>query len=124
VKPATEVNGPDRYVQRGRPLPTVLTSSTNIAHDQENHKNATNDSFEFRITRKGTRVATKEIADFFAIWSYFDMNNLYNDTFHQKSEKHVKAVIRQLPTDTPTEISKGLEELGHEVISVKQMSTT
>jgi hypothetical protein len=46
-----------------------------------------------------------------------------NETFYTKSEKPIKAVIRHLPTNTSSEgITLALQELGYEVISVKQMT--
>jgi hypothetical protein len=42
-----------------------------------------------------------------------------------ESQKPVKAVIRHLPINTPAQdISEGLENLGFDVVSVKQMTTT
>jgi hypothetical protein len=42
-----------------------------------------------------------------------------------KSEKPIKAMIRHLPLNTPAEdISDGLVNLGFEVVSIKQMTTT
>jgi hypothetical protein len=82
-------------------------------------------SFEFRSTKNGTRVVTKEMADFAAIRSYFDSQNLHYFTFYPKSQKPIKAVIRHLPLSTPAEdISDGLVNLRFDIISVKQMSTT
>jgi hypothetical protein len=46
-------------------------------------------------------------------------------TFHSKSEKPVKAVIRPLPNDLPPEdISNGLQNLGFSVLSVKHMTAS
>jgi hypothetical protein len=57
--------------------------------------------FEFRNTRSGTRVVTKGRADFSAIRSHFESNNLPYFTFYPKSQKSVKAVIQHLPFTTP-----------------------
>jgi hypothetical protein len=57
--------------------------------------------------------------------SYPEKSNLYCFTFSKNSEKHIKAVIRHLSPDTPTEdISSNLEDLGFNVINVRQMTTT
>jgi hypothetical protein len=81
--------------------------------------------FEFCSTRNETRVVTKERADFSAIYSHFESNNLPYFTFHPKSQKPIKVVIWHLPFTTPTEdISDGLVNPGFHVISVKQMSAT
>jgi hypothetical protein len=57
--------------------------------------------------------------------SYFDTQNLSYYTFFPKSEKPIKSVKRNLPLNTPAEdISDGLVNLGFDVVSVKQMTTT
>jgi hypothetical protein len=107
----------------GRPPPIVLTSAADLILLQKHLKGLVTGSFEFRSTRNGTRVITKEMADYSAIRSYFDSNHLHYFTFHPKSEKPIKAVIRQLPGDTPAEdISNGLQDLGFSILSVKQMT--
>jgi hypothetical protein len=79
-------------------------------------------NFEFRNTRSGTRIVTKEMADFSAIRKYLDKNNRSYFTFYPKSEKPIKAVVRHLPSNTPAQdISDGLVDLGFDIISVKQM---
>jgi hypothetical protein len=83
------------------------------------------EDFEFRNTRGGTRVITRDIADFLAVKSHFEGNNLSFYTFFPKSEKPLKAVIRHLPLNTPAEnICDGLVSLGFDIVSVKQMTTT
>jgi hypothetical protein len=67
----------------------------------------------------------KEMVNFSAIHSYFESSDLPYFTFYPKSQKPIKAVIWHLPVSAPAEdISDGLVNLGFEVISVKQMSTT
>jgi hypothetical protein len=64
------------------------------------------------------------MADFSAIPSHFESNNLPYFTY-PKSQKPVKSVIRHPPVSTPADdISDGLVNLGFDVISVKQMSAT
>jgi hypothetical protein len=111
--------------QMSRPPPIVLTSEENLIRLQKKLKSLCKDSFEFRSTRNGTRVVTREMADFVAIRYYFDSQNLHYFTFYPKSQKPIKAVIRHLSLNTPAEdISDGLVNLGFDIISVKQMSTT
>jgi hypothetical protein len=111
--------------QRGRPPHIILTSTINLMQLQKQLKGLVKGSFEFRSTRNGTRVVTKEMADFSAIKEYFNSQNLNYFTLFPKSLKPMKAVIRHLPGNTPAEeIYEGLEELGFDIISVRQMSTT
>jgi hypothetical protein len=109
-----------------RPPPIILTSATNMIQLQKQLKNVAKEDFEFRNTRHGTRVITQGMAaDFLAIKSHFEGNNLSFFTFYPKSEKPIKAVIRHLPPNTPAEdICDGLMSLGFDVVSVKQMTTT
>jgi hypothetical protein len=112
-------------VVSGRPPPIVLTSAINLIQLQNNLKSIVKGNFEFRSTRNGTRVVTREMADYSAIREYFDKNHLNYFTFHPKSQKPIKAVIRHLPIDTPAEdISNGLQDLGYSVLSVKQMTAS
>jgi hypothetical protein len=79
----------------------------------------------FRVQGLLSRVITKQIADFSVIRSFLETHKLPYFTFFPKSQKPIKAVIRHLPHDTPAEyISDGLVNLGFDVISVKQMTTT
>jgi hypothetical protein len=57
--------------QAGRPPPIILTSATNLLQLQKSIKGIVKGSFEFRSTKIGTRVLTKEMANFSAIKSYF-----------------------------------------------------
>jgi hypothetical protein len=111
--------------ERSRPPPIVLTTETNLIQLQKQVKGIVKGSFEFRSTRNGTRVVVREMADYSTIRSHFESNNLHYYTCHPKSQKPIKAVIRHLPLRTPAEdISDGLDSLGFDVISVKQMSST
>jgi hypothetical protein len=108
----------------GRPPPIVLTSTINLIQLQKTFKGFVSGSFEFRNTRSGKRIVTKEM-DFSAIKTFLETNKLPFFTFFPKSEKHVKAVIHHLPLNTPAEdISDGLVSMGCDVICVKQMTTT
>jgi hypothetical protein len=107
-----------------RPPPIILTSATNLIPLQKQLKNVVKEDFEFRNTRHGTRVITRDMADFLAIKSHFEGNNLSFFTFYPKSEKPIKAVICHLPPNTPAEdICDGLVSLGFDVVSVKLMTT-
>jgi hypothetical protein len=109
----------------GRLPPVILTLQTNLIQLQKQLKNVVKGDFEFRSTRNGTRVVTKDMADFEAVKSHFTNHNLSYYSFFPKSQKPIKAVIRHLPPNTPAkDISEELENLGFEVISVKQMTTT
>jgi hypothetical protein len=111
--------------QRGRPPPIILASAINLIQLQKQLKYFVKGSFEFRNTRNGTIVVTKENKDFSAIKELFNSQNLNYFTFFPKSLKPMKAIIRHLPGNTPTEeIYEGLEELGFDIKRVKQMSTT
>jgi hypothetical protein len=88
-------------------------------------KSVVKENFEFRNTRIGTRVITKTLADFAAVKSHLETSNLPYFTFYPKYLKHIKTVIRHLPMNTPAEdISEGLMELGFDIISVKQITST
>jgi hypothetical protein len=65
------------------------------------------------------------MVDFQTIKSHLEETNLSFFTFYPKAEKPIKAVIRQLPQNTPaSDICDGLVSLGFHLISVKQMTTT
>jgi hypothetical protein len=68
---------------------------------------------------------TKEMADYSAIKHHLEQNSLHFYTFHPKSEKPIKTVIRHLPGHTPAEhISNELVALKFSVISVRQMTAS
>jgi hypothetical protein len=123
-KPEKETQQPSSG-KVGRPSPIVLTTATNLMQLQKRIKAIVTSSFKFRNTRSGTRIVTKEMADFSAIRMYLEDNNLSYFTFFLKSEKPTKSVIRHLPSDTPAQdISDGLVDLGFDIISVRQMSAS
>jgi hypothetical protein len=65
------------------------------------------------------------MAGYSAIKSFFLQTNLKFYTFFPKSLKPIKAVIRHLPTNTPAgEIYEALVDLGFDVTSVRQMTTS
>jgi hypothetical protein len=107
----------------GRPPPTVMTYTTNLIGLQRDLKEHVKGEYEFRNTRNGTHIITKEMVNYLAMISYLEKNNLQYFTFDPNSEKPINAVIRHLPLDIPAEdISSSLEGLGF-VISVRQLTT-
>jgi hypothetical protein len=81
--------------------------------------------FDFRVTRNGIRIVTKDVADFSTNRSHFESSNLPYFTVSPKLQKHITAVILDLQFTTPAEgISDGLVDLRFDVFMVKQMSAT
>jgi hypothetical protein len=89
--------------QAGSPPPIVLTTETNLILLQKQLKELAKGNFEFRNSRNGTRIFTKEIADFSAMKQHFDDQRMSYFIFYPKSQNPVKAVIRHLPHSTPAE---------------------
>jgi hypothetical protein len=77
--------------QAGRPPPIILTSATNLLQLQKSIKGIVKGRFEFRSTKNGTRVLTREMADFSAIKSFFLSKKLSFYTYFSKSQKPIKA---------------------------------
>jgi hypothetical protein len=76
-------------------------------------------------TGNGTGVITKTFADFAAVKSHPETNNIPYFTFYPKSLKPIKAVIRHLPVNTPAvDISERLMVLGFDIISAKWILST
>jgi hypothetical protein len=108
----------------GRPPPIVIIATVNLLQLQKLIKSVVKENFEFQNTGNGTRIITKTLGDFPAVKSYLETHNLHYFTFYPKSLKPIKAVIRHIPLNTPSQdISDGLMDLGFD-INVKQMSTT
>jgi hypothetical protein len=111
-------------VSPGRPPPIVSTTPANLLQLQKHIKGLVKGNFKFRSTRNGTRVVTLEMAEYSAVRALFDGRKMSYYTFHPKSEKPIKDVIRHLPIETPAEdITNGLTELGFSVMSVRQLTT-
>jgi hypothetical protein len=65
------------------------------------------------------------MVDYSAMKSYLQKNNLHYFTFSPNSEKLIKLVIRHFLPDTPVDdISSSLEDLGFNVINVRQTTAT
>jgi DNA replicative helicase MCM subunit Mcm2 (Cdc46/Mcm family) len=99
-----------------RPPPIVMTFTTNLIQLQSDLKEHAKGEYEFRNTRSGTRIITKEMADYLAMKSYLEKHNLQYFTFSPNSEKPIKAVIRHLPPDS-------LEDMDFNVIYMRQLTT-
>jgi hypothetical protein len=76
-----------------RPPPIILTSTVNLIQLQKQLKNVLKEDFEFRTTRNGTRIVTRDMVDFLGVESHHEKHNLAFFTFSPKSEKPIKAVI-------------------------------
>jgi hypothetical protein len=87
----------------GRPPPIVIIASPNLLQLQTFIKGIVKETFELRNTRNGTRVLTRYLADFAAVKSYLETQNLPYFTYYPKSLKPIKVVIRHLPTNTPAQ---------------------
>jgi hypothetical protein len=100
-----------------------MPSITNLIRPQSDLNGHVKGEYEFRNTRNGTRIKTKEMTDYSAMKSYLEKKNLQYFIFSPNSEKPMKAVIRHLTPDTPAEkSSNSLEDLGFYVINVTQMT--
>jgi hypothetical protein len=77
----------------GKPPPILMTSTTNLIRVQGDLKEHVKGEYDFR----NTRIIIKEMADFSAIKSCQEKNNLQYFIFSPNSEKPIKAVIRHLP---------------------------
>jgi hypothetical protein len=66
-KETTDEEKQGSTTEAGRPPPIILTSATNLLQLQKNISGIVQGSFEFRNTKNGTRVLTKEMADYSAI---------------------------------------------------------
>jgi hypothetical protein len=60
----------------GRPPPIAMTSTTNLIQLQIDLKEHVKGEYEFRNTRNGTHVITKEMVDYLAMKSYLEKHNL------------------------------------------------
>jgi hypothetical protein len=74
----------------------VLASATNLIQLQKQLKGMAKQTFKFRSTKNGTRLANKNIVECQSVKANFETNNLSYYTFYLKSEKLIKAVIRHL----------------------------
>jgi hypothetical protein len=75
-KESTDEEKQGSNTQAGRPSTIILITTKNPLQLQKNISAIAQGSFEFRNTRNGTRVLTKEMADYSAIKSFLLQNNL------------------------------------------------
>jgi hypothetical protein len=87
----------------GRQPSIVMTSTTSLIRLQNDLKDHVEGEYEFQNSWYGPRIITKEMADYSAMKSYLERNNLHYCTFSPNSEKPIKAVIFHLPSDMPVE---------------------
>jgi hypothetical protein len=107
----------------GRPPPILMTSTTNLIRLQSDLKEHFRGEYEFQNTRNGTCIITKEMADYSAMKSYLEKNNLHYFSCCPNFEMPIKAEIHPLPSHTPAEdISNSLEDFDFNVISVTQLT--
>jgi hypothetical protein len=81
-------------------LQLVSTYAANLIQLQKQLKGVVKENFEFCNTRNRTKIITEAMADFSAIRSYLENNNLAYFMFYQISKKPIKAVICHLPHNT------------------------
>jgi hypothetical protein len=76
--PVTEANSTETSAteKSGRPPPIILTSAINLIQLQKQLKGVAQQGFEFRNTKNGTMLVTKDMVDYQAVKSYFDKNSL------------------------------------------------
>jgi hypothetical protein len=109
--PGTESNEAEEPVpgKSSRLPPIVPTSAINLIQLQKQLKGIAKQQFEFRSTRNGTRVTTKDMVDYQSVKGHFEANNLLYYIFYLKFERPIKAVIRHLTISTPAKcIVQGL----------------
>jgi hypothetical protein len=61
----------------GRPPPIMMISTRKRIQLQSDLKEHVKGEYEFRNTRNGTRIITKEMADYLAMKSYLEKHNLH-----------------------------------------------
>jgi hypothetical protein len=76
-------------------------------------------TLEFRATRTGIRVVTREMADYSAIMRHLEQNNTHYFPFRAKPERPIKAAIHHVPNDSSGE----WVALSFDVINVSQMTS-
>jgi hypothetical protein len=87
-------------IWKERPPSIIIIAQINLLRFQGEIKATTKGSFELRNARNGTRIVTKEIADYVAIKKQLEERKIPSHTFHPKSVKPIKAIIRRLPGNT------------------------
>jgi hypothetical protein len=96
-----------------------MTSTTNLIRLQSDLNDHVKREYEFRNAWNGTRISTKEITKYSYIKPYLKKNSFHYFILSPNSEKPIKAIIHHLPPDG---ISSNLDDLGFNVINVRQMT--
>jgi hypothetical protein len=100
----------------GRLPPIMMTSTTNIIQRR---------ALVPKYMKWNPYIITKEMVDYSLMKSYPEKNNLHYFIFSPDSKKIIKALIRHLPRDMPAEdIFNSIEDLGFNVVNVRQMTAT
>jgi hypothetical protein len=81
----------------GRPPPIMMTNTTNNIQLQINLEDNVKGEYKFRSAQNRACILKTELADYSAMISYLEKNNLHYFTFSPNSEKPIKAVICHLP---------------------------
>jgi hypothetical protein len=63
---------------------------------QKHLKGVAKQSFEFRNTKGGTRVVTKDTVDYQEVKAFFETKNLSYYTFYTKAKKPTNSIILHL----------------------------
>jgi hypothetical protein len=95
-----ETPSSDNNLEKGRPLPIILTSEVNILSLQEDLKAVVTEEFFFQNTASGTRITTKSMADCKTIQNRLSQKGLPFFTFYTEGDKPVNSVIRHLRNNT------------------------
>jgi hypothetical protein len=93
-----------------------MTSTTNFIQLQRNLREQVKGEYKFQNTQNGTCIITKETADYAAMKSYLQKNDLHYFTFSPNSEKPIKTVICHLPPDMPVENNSNILRLQNKVL--------
>jgi hypothetical protein len=97
----------------GQPPPIILTNNRNLIMLQQEIETKIKEDFTLHNSRNGIRITTKDMEDYLAIKGHLDESKQPYYTNHPKADKPIKAVIRQLPGETPAEdIANELLALG------------
>jgi hypothetical protein len=118
-----ETTSSDNNLDKGRPPPIILTFEVNLPSLQKDLEALVTGEFFCWNTASGTRIITESMADYKALQNFLSQKCVSFFTFYTKGDKQVKAVIRHLLKISSSEDNTvALQELGYEIISVKQMT--
>jgi hypothetical protein len=107
----------------GMDIETTETENT-LPEQEAPRKSGRSPPIVMTFTTKWNSYRKKEMVDYSAMKSHLENNNLLYFTFSQKSVKPIKVAIRHLPPHKPmADISNSFQDLGFNVISVRQLTT-